>query len=142
MTYQIVIPAGNRLCACGCGELINELDKQGRQHRFKFGHMNKGQNHPFYGKHHTEGTRKKMSQSHKGYVPWNKSGKNPKVSGKNHHSWKGDNVGYRALHEWVKYGINFATQERRNKNYKDMHGTARVERMTILLDPCNHFRIK
>jgi hypothetical protein len=47
---QIVIPAGNKLCACGYGVLINEFDKQGRPHRFKYGHINKGQNHPLYGK--------------------------------------------------------------------------------------------
>jgi hypothetical protein len=51
MTPQIVIPASKRLCACGCGVLINEFDKQGRPRRFKYGHINKGQNHPLYGKH-------------------------------------------------------------------------------------------
>ena len=24
MKYQIAIPADNRICACGCGEMINE----------------------------------------------------------------------------------------------------------------------
>jgi hypothetical protein len=85
MTYQIVIPAGNRLCACGCGELIDELDKQGRPHRFKYGHVNKGQNHPLYGKHLSIEHKLRLSQSHKGHVAWNKAKKVPKISGENNY---------------------------------------------------------
>jgi NUMOD3 motif len=102
MTQQIVvIPASNRLCACGCGALISEFDKQGRPRRFKYGHINKGQNHPLYGKHLTTEHKLRSSQSHKGQVAWNKGGKNPKISCENNYSWKGDSVGYRALHQWV-----------------------------------------
>ena len=31
-----------------------------------------GENHPMYGKHHTEESRKKMSNTRKGTTPWNK----------------------------------------------------------------------
>lgn len=30
------------------------------------------ENNPFYGKHHSDETRRKLSESHKGQVPWNK----------------------------------------------------------------------
>lgn len=42
----------------------------------------------------TEGVMKKNSGS------FDKNGR--KISGKNHHLWKGDNVGYFALHHWLK----------------------------------------
>ncbi len=43
----------------------------------KFGHWFEtkdfsGKNHPRYGKSHTEESRKKLSESHKGQIPWNK----------------------------------------------------------------------
>ena len=46
-------------------------------------HDNSGAKNPFYGKHHSTKTKKLLSQSH-----WNKNLKK--------------NVGYEALHEWVK----------------------------------------
>lgn len=33
--------------------------------------------------------------------PWNKGKQLPQLSGENHFAWKGDNVGYDALHDWV-----------------------------------------
>lgn len=67
--------------------------------------------------------RKKISEAHKGMSgywlgkkrpefsnewkknmarqPWNKGKKLPQMSGENHFAWKGDNVGYHALHDWV-----------------------------------------
>ena len=62
---------------------------------------------------HTEETKKKISESKKGCIPWNKGLKGFR-SGKNHHwygrdvseeknpTWKGDKVGYRGLHIWVE----------------------------------------
>lgn len=43
----------------------------------------------------------------KGFTPWNKGGRHPKVAGENHPDWKGDSVGYSGLHKWVKrtYGL-------------------------------------
>jgi hypothetical protein len=35
-------------------------------------------------------------------VPWIKGKKCPQLSGSNNGLWKGDNVGYDALHDWVK----------------------------------------
>ena len=47
----------------------------------KFGHWFEtkdfsGKNHPRYGKRHTEETKKLLSESHKGQIPWNKGKKN------------------------------------------------------------------
>ncbi len=46
-----------------------------------------GSNNPFWGHHHTEESRARISQSHKG----SKNGQ-----------WRGDEVGYHALHRWVR----------------------------------------
>jgi hypothetical protein len=35
-------------------------------------------------------------------IPWNKGIKMPQNEGANNHEWKGDNVGYDALHNWIR----------------------------------------
>jgi len=50
------------------------------------------------GAKHTEETKKKMSEAHLG-VPSIWKGK---MRGKNHPQWKGDEVSYVTLHQWVK----------------------------------------
>ena len=45
---------------------------------------------------------KNLSLSHKGQRAWCAGKKCPQLSDENHHEWKGDNVGYSALHSWVK----------------------------------------
>lgn len=50
-----------------------------------------GDKNPFYGKHHTEESKQKMSESLKG-----------KQSDERHHNWKGDKVGIIALHDRVR----------------------------------------
>lgn len=90
-----------------------------------------GKENPFYGKHHSEKTkrflsgrvvsdeaRKKNSDFHKGKIPWNKGkpwsdemrvkiskslqGKpNLKIRGNNHYAWAGDSIGYTGLHTWI-----------------------------------------
>lgn len=45
--------------------------------------------------------KKMMSDRHKGQIAWNKNRKSPEHSGERHHEWKGDDVGYQALHGWV-----------------------------------------
>lgn len=37
----------------------------------------------------------------KGMIPWGKGKKRPEIMGENHPKWRGDNVGYDALHSWV-----------------------------------------
>jgi DNA-binding CsgD family transcriptional regulator len=49
----------------------------------------KGENNPACGKHHSEETKKKISESKKGQVSYWKGKKRPGMSGKNHHNWKG-----------------------------------------------------
>lgn len=82
------------------------------------GYSNKTGQNPFKGKKRKPFTlehRKKISLSHKGKIPWNKGikgvikfsektkekMKNSAHKGKNHHSWKGGEVGYDALHRWI-----------------------------------------
>ena len=50
----------------------------------------------------TEETREKLRQSHQGPRPWRRGVKIPKISREKHYAWKGDGVGYHALHEWVQ----------------------------------------
>jgi hypothetical protein len=76
-----------------------------------------GINHPMYGKHPSEETRKKMSEGKKGKYIGDKSpsfgrhhtvearkkiGENTrKRIGSENNKWKGDDVGYGGLHKWV-----------------------------------------
>jgi hypothetical protein len=46
--------------------------------------------------------RKRISDGHIGQKAWNKGKKCPQLSGKNNGSWKGDGVGYRGIHHWIK----------------------------------------
>lgn len=63
---------------------------------FKNGHIpwNKG-------KSWSTKMKKKLSLAHLGQKSWNKGKKYPEFSGKNHPHWKGNFVGYGALHDWV-----------------------------------------
>lgn len=38
----------------------------------------------------------------KGMIPWNKGIKLPEQSGNKHFAFKGNNVGYRSLHNWIR----------------------------------------
>lgn|SRR3990167_7994514 len=72
-----------------------------------------GKNHPMFGKHHSEKTRKKWSKIRKGknlgnawgfkkgMITWNKGLKLPQFSNENNPLWKGDKVSYTGLHKWV-----------------------------------------
>ena len=44
----------------------------------------------------------RLSVAHLGQRAWNKGIKNPEMSGEKHFAWKGDGVGYFALHSWVR----------------------------------------
>lgn len=46
--------------------------------------------------------REKMRIAHLGQKSWNKNKKCPQLSDKNHWNWKGDKVGYFALHTWIQ----------------------------------------
>jgi hypothetical protein len=54
------------------------------------------------GRKASEETKLKMSLTHKGRPTWNKGIKMVQNEGKNNGQWKGDQVGYLALHEWVR----------------------------------------
>lgn len=40
-----------------------------------------------------------------GKIPWNKGKKIPEMSGEARYNWKGANVGYSALHSWVRRNL-------------------------------------
>lgn len=48
-----------------------------------------GIDHPFYGKHHSQETKKKMSLIKKDYIPWNKGRRCSQLDGENNPNWKG-----------------------------------------------------
>lgn len=50
----------------------------------------------------SEEYRKKQSEAHKGQIPTNLELIHKNNKGKNNKMWKGNNVGYRALHDWVR----------------------------------------
>lgn len=61
--------------------------KLSEEHRRKISEAQLGERNHNFGKHHSLETRKKISDSE---------------LGEKHHSWKGDDVGYRSLHDWVR----------------------------------------
>lgn len=54
------------------------------------------------GRKRSNETRQRLSASHLGKVPWNKGKKFPHLGEENARAWKGDSVGYGALHDWVR----------------------------------------
>ena len=96
-------------CQCGCGKETTINQNTHVPNIFIHGHYNRtdigrtinskqhiGQTSPMKGKHHTEESKKKNSDVHKGKPTWNKGIKCPQISiapmDENHPSWKG---GYR-----------------------------------------------
>lgn len=80
------------LCACGCGELIPEYDRRGRRIYYKKGHY-------WNGRQRYKETSEKVSATRKLF---HKLGMMNIRAGANHTDWKGNNVGYSALHKWVR----------------------------------------
>jgi NUMOD3 motif len=88
-------PRLKKFCECGCGELIPSINKIGRPARFKYGHHTRGKNNPMYGVHRFGKAApmfgKKLSEE-----------AIRKMSGERHHNWKGNDVRYNALHDYIK----------------------------------------
>lgn len=64
-----------------------------------------GENNSFYGKEHTTETKKLISQANRGRKVNPETHhyfKKGETAGINNNSWKGDKVGYIALHNWVR----------------------------------------
>lgn len=67
--------------------------------KLRLSHLGK-ENH-FFGKKHTEKTKSLIGMKNKGNPSWNKNKRTPEQTGEKHVRWKGDKVGYVALHSWV-----------------------------------------
>lgn len=94
-------------CGCGCNFTKPKYNKTNPSRPTKFikGHHGRGKHHLtlemrrkisirnsginsyWFGKHHSEETKLKMSESQKA---------------DKHHNWKGDNAGYASIHIWVR----------------------------------------
>lgn len=74
-------------CKCGCGILVKSNYKRGHcfngKKRPDISRRFSGSGNPNHGKH--------LSEEQKA-----------KISGSNHGQWKGDNVGYEGIHDWVE----------------------------------------
>lgn len=73
--------------------------------RAKISEKLRGENHPLYGKNHSIESKKKMREA--------------KIGEKNH-NWKGENVGYQAIHWWIlqkKPKPNLCEQCNQNEPY-------------------------
>lgn len=89
-------------CFCGCGQLIvpkkwHTWSNRTSPVKYIHGHNRRGEKN-------TEESKKKLSRSRMGYPPTSGSFKNGESRFKfeAHYAWKGDGVGYRALHQWVE----------------------------------------
>ena len=51
-------------CKCGCGQEVNEF-RPGKFRSYVTGHNSHGEGNPFYGKHHSGKTKKRLSESRK-----------------------------------------------------------------------------
>lgn len=89
--------------------------KLSKEHREKLSKSHKGKLMPWTGKPRTEEHKRHLSESLKGRKPsstaWKKGYQAPKEvrlkaadanKGEKNIHWKGDNVGYHALHDWVR----------------------------------------
>lgn len=78
---------------------IGRKISEGRKLLFQNGYI-----HPFKGKHHTEKSNEKNRQAHLGKKQSEETIKKrvDQLIGKNNGMWKGDKVGYTALHDWVR----------------------------------------
>jgi len=59
----------------------------------------------------------KNVQFQKGHIPFNAGKPYLQIRGKNHHKWKGDEVGYGALHNWVELRLGKARFCANDKNH-------------------------
>lgn len=75
----------------------------------------KGENNPFFGKKHSKETKEKISKNHKNSLKIKKHIEHLAVlnhqspPNEKHYCWKGNKVGYRALHDWVNRRLGKAT---------------------------------
>jgi NUMOD3 motif-containing protein len=83
-------------CACGCKQTLQKFNKWGYERKYIHGHHQTG-------KKYTEEHRKKLSEKKKGIIFSKEHIRKLSIAqrGEKSHIWKGDNVGNRALHDWI-----------------------------------------
>lgn len=86
-----------KTCKCGCKTFVKSLDKKGRKRFYIKGHANKNR---FFSKKWRKNIGKAKTGIKQSKETKEKRGIYKKE--KEHHSWKGNNIGYRALHIWVE----------------------------------------
>jgi Zn-finger protein len=101
-------------CACGCNQTLLKYDRDGNEKKYVHGHANRGKKHSSQsielmkikhkGKILSDATKKKLSIAHKGMKRSETHRKNISLAKTNekHHNWKGDDVKYVALHQWIR----------------------------------------
>ena len=91
-------------CECGCGVTIKKYGSNRQIRRFVKGHQR-----TWLGK-------KRLSMVgntfgfKKGIAPWNKGMEYNQIKGEKHFAWKGNKVGYEALHTWIYRNLGKPTQ--------------------------------
>lgn len=101
-----------KYCSLQCAELKKKIKETVKTRKFANWTKKSREKLRKYhlGKKLSTKTKEKMSEIKKGKLPkniellkhWNKGKKLPQRSEENAYQWKGDCVGYRALHHWVK----------------------------------------
>ena len=82
--------------------------------------QNSGEGNPFFGKHHTEETKKIMSSKKKGIVPWDKGVSRPPISEEHKKKLIQSNIGrHPSLETRKKISMSEKETKRRNKENKD-----------------------
>ena len=50
----------------------------------------------------SEEAKKRMIDAKLGQIPWNKGKEMPEIRGEKNANWKGDEIGYAGLHDWIE----------------------------------------
>jgi 5-methylcytosine-specific restriction endonuclease McrA len=95
-----------KLCFCGCGQEVKKNNK------FIFGHQNRGKNNYMYGKHHSEESKLKNSESNKGKQ---KGEKNP-FYGKKHTENSREKISNKLKEYFTPYICAKKSNDMRGKN--------------------------
>lgn len=103
----------------------------------------------FKGRKHSQETIKKISIANRGKTPWNRGKKCPEIgrAGELSSAWRGDDVGYGAVHDWIKKTLgkpseckNCGTKEAKRFEWANISGEYKrdVNDWLRLCTKCHH----